>query len=271
METLKTYIDHLLTLGKPFFTKEEALKVVFLNDNQYKLQMYRLSQKGMIKRIIGDFYIIISPEYRSQGSLPVHWFIDALMKHRGQFYYIGLLSAASFYGATNQQPMRFQVITTKAIRPIKLNGMIIEFHTNKYCELAGIIAIPVPTGYVKISNKAQTMLDLVQFYQAVGYLDNVGSIVKALANEPTIKTFAEEEDLANELKKVIKNEHTNSVLQRLGYLFKFLRLNEFAQMIEDKLSKRRIEYILLKPESPHKTGQKIPRWKIILNDALDIE
>jgi len=159
MESLKNYIDHLLALGKPFFTKEEALKAVPLNDNQYKLQMYRLSKKGIIKRVVSDFHIIISPEYRSQGLLPVHWFIDALMKHRGQLYYIGLLSAASFYGATNQQPMRFQVITTKAMRPITLNGMIIEFHTNKHCGLAGIIAITVPTGYVKISNKPQTMLD----------------------------------------------------------------------------------------------------------------
>lgn len=272
MESLKNYVDHLLALGRPYFTRQEALSVVELNETQYKFQIYRLSKKKIIKKVIKDFYIIITPEYRSQGSLPAHWFIDALMKHKGQPYYVGLLSAASFYGATHQQPMRFQVITTKSMRPIKLNGIIIEFHANKYCGVAGLIAINVPTGYVKISNKAQTMVDLVHFYQAAGYLDNVGSVIKVLGSEPTRKMFAEEPNLEKELKNILVTEPTNAVLQRLGYIFEFCHLDELAQIVESELSNRnRVDYTLLKPEAPHKNGQKVPRWKLILNDTLDIE
>lgn len=272
MESLKAYADHLLALGRPYFSKQEVLSVVDLNETQYKFQIYRLSKKKIIKKVIKDFYIIITPEYRSQGTLPAPWFIDALMKHKGQFYYVGLLSAASFYGATHQQPMRFQVITTKAMRTIQLNGLIIDFHTNKNCNRAGLIAINVPTGYVKISNKAQTMLDLVQFYQAAGYLDNVGSVIKELGSEPTIKMFTGEPNLAKELKNLLVNEPTNALLQRLGYILEFCHLDKLAQIVESELSKRyRIDYILLKPEAHHKNGQKDPRWKLILNDILDIE
>jgi len=95
-------------------------------------------------------------------------------------------------------------------------------------------------------------------------------VVKALANESTIKTFTEEPEFLNELKKVLKNEYTNSVLQRLGYIFEICRLNEFAQVVANELSKRSIEYVLLKPEAYNKDGQKVSQWKIILNDALDI-
>ncbi len=44
--------------------------------------------------------------------------------------YIGLLSAASMYGATNQQPMSFQIITTKMRRSIALERGFIKFHGN---------------------------------------------------------------------------------------------------------------------------------------------
>lgn len=266
MEYLKEYIDYLLSLGKPFFTKQEALSLLKLNETQYKFQIYRLSQKNVIKRIFKDFYIIITPEYLSQGSLPAHWFIDALMKYRDQEYYIGLLSAAALYGATNQQPMVFQVITDKPTRDIAVGNMRIQFHVFKNCGLAGKVSkeiLSVPTGYVNISSKPQTMVDLIRFYQVCGFLDNVASIIKTLAEENDFEEWS--------LQAVLKNEPTDAVLQRLGYIFELLRLSHFAKMVGDELSKRNIQYIRLKPEAPNKTGQQIQRWKLILNDTLDIE
>ena len=68
-----------------------------------------------------DFFMIIPAEYQKLGSLPPHWVIDSLMRYLKQDYYIGLLSAASFYGATEQQPMTFQVITDKFTKKYSFN------------------------------------------------------------------------------------------------------------------------------------------------------
>ena len=97
--------------------------------------------------------MIISPEYYNFGSLPPHWIIDPLMKHFKQDYYL-LLSAASLYGTTEQQPMTFQVITDKQTKNISLERGGIEFHASKNCNIAEK-TITTPTGYAKIQLKSK--------------------------------------------------------------------------------------------------------------------
>ena len=38
-----------------------------------------------------DFFLIVSPEYRTLGAPPVEWWLDAFCKYRQQPYYLGLL------------------------------------------------------------------------------------------------------------------------------------------------------------------------------------
>ena len=97
--------------------------------------------------------MIIPAEYYKLGSLPPQWLIDAYMKHVNQDYYIGLLSAASYYGTTNQQPMALQVITSKHLRSIDLPRGSIEFHVRKDIALTSKTHITPPTGWAAISTK----------------------------------------------------------------------------------------------------------------------
>lgn len=260
MKTLNSYILDLLAQGKYFFTKQDALTTLGLNPNQFKYQAYRLAGKKLIKRITNDFFMIVSPEYRHIGSLPSHWIINSLMKHLDQEYYIGLLSAASLFGATEQQPMTFQVITNKTTKPVHLERISIEFHTFKYCSLAQKTTLSTPTGYVKISTKEQTMLDLIRFYDDSGYLSNVASVIKSLAPECN----------SEKLTVALAHERTKPILQRLGYILEITHFFELAQLVENELAKRKIAYVLLRPDFENKTGKKNSRWKLTLNDTLEI-
>lgn len=205
--------------------------------------------------------MIIPPEYYHLGALPPHWIIDALMKHLNQDYYIGLLSAASLYGATEQQPMVFQVITNKKTRTVKLERTSIEFHVSKHCASAIKTTLTVPTGYVKISSKEQTLVDLVRFYEACGFFSNVALVIKSLAPEcdPIL------------LEHAIEQEKTKPVLQRLGYLLELINFPKLADVVEKELEKRRVDYSVLRPDFEQKTGQKMSRWKLIINDLVELE
>ena len=88
------------------------------------------------------------------------------------------------YGATNQQPMSFQTITTKMRRSIVLERGLIKFHVFKDCDIAIKEQLTVPTGYVQISSKEQTMLDLVRLYKECGYLSNEHFSVLGLSQHP---------------------------------------------------------------------------------------
>lgn len=170
MKYLRTYISKLLPRGKWFFTKEEALAALGITPGQFRFQAYRLSKKKLLKRLIGSFYMIIPPQYTNRGSLPPDWIVAPLMEHLKQDYYIGLLSAGSIYGATEQQPMIFQVITNKQSKPIELERGNIEFHIFKECSSAVTKEIAVSTGFVKISTREQLWLIWFVFIDPVATL-----------------------------------------------------------------------------------------------------
>ncbi len=261
MNSLKELISNFLSVGKYFFTKEDVLRELLLNPSQFRQQAYRLAQKKLIKKLTNNFYVIITPEFRNFGSLPMHWIIDPLMKHLNQDYYISLLSAASMYGATEQQPMISQVITNKPTKNIILGRDKIEFHVFKYCSTSDKTSLNVPTGYAQISTKEQTMLDLIRFYNVAGHLSNVASIIKILAEECDPVALA----------KIIEKEKTNPVLQRLGYILELTNFSNLANIVALELKKRKPKYVPLKPDVSEKTGEKLKRWKLTLNDTLELE
>jgi predicted transcriptional regulator of viral defense system len=260
MKYLNGYINTLLAEGKFFFTKQEAMSRLELNPNQFRFQAYRLLKRKAIRRLVHDFFMIIPAEYYHLGSLPPNWIIDPLMKYLKQDYYIGLLSAAALYGATEQQPMVFQVITNKVTKSIHLERGFIEFHVLKNCSLSTTSFITVSTGYVKVSSREQTIIDLVKFYKVSGYLSTVALV---------IKTIAEEGDLSK-LDIVIAQEKTNSVLQRLGYILENVGFPQLADIIDLELKKRSIQYVYLRPDFHKKEGFKDKRWKLVINDSLEL-
>jgi len=260
-ENLYKFTRSLLADGKYFFSKKEAMEALSLNQNQFQLQAFRLYQKKSLNNLGHGFFMIIPPEYHHFGSLPPHWIVDPYMKHLNHDYYIGLLSAASLYGATQQQPMTFQVITNKQMRPIKLERGGIEFHCYKDCTQGTFEQITVPTGYAKISTKEQTLVDLVRFHTVCGYLSNVAAIIKDLGAQ--CKPEA--------LSQIVKMEKMETVLQRLGYILEFVDFSELGIVVELELKQRRTYETLLRPDFHIKGGERINRWKLILNDTLEID
>ncbi len=156
MKYLKDYIQESLSQGNYFVTKEQALASLDISPEKFRFQAYRLILKKVIRPLTRDFFMIITPEYQNLGGVPPHWVIDPLMKHLNQDYYVALLTAASMYGATNQQPMCFQVITTKPRSTIELERGSIQFHVFKQCSMSVKEKISSPAGYSMISSKEQT-------------------------------------------------------------------------------------------------------------------
>lgn len=259
--TLHEYIFTLLADGRYFFSKKDAMATLGLNHNQFQLQAFRLYQKKSLKNLGHGFFMIIPPEYHHFESLPPHWIVDPYMKHLNHDYYIGLLSAASLYGTTQQQPMTFQVITNKQMRPIKLARGGIEFHCHKDCTQGAFEQITVPTGYAKISTREQTLVDLVRFHTVCGYLSNVAAIIKDLGTQCTPEA----------LSQVVKSEKMETALQRLGYILELMDFPDLSAVVDRELKQRRTHETLLRPDFHIKEGERINRWKLMLNDTLEID
>jgi len=73
-----------------------------LSDDAVKFALKRLSDKGKVLSVFKGYYLIIPPQYASKGILPPQLFLDAFMKYLQRPYYVALLKAAAFHGASHQ-------------------------------------------------------------------------------------------------------------------------------------------------------------------------
>lgn len=269
IKSLTKLVYQLLADGKYFFSKEFAASELNISDVALRLQILRLKKKKTIYSLWRGFFMIIPAEFAHIGSVPPLWLIDPLMKYLGHSYYISLLSSSSIYGVTQQQPQIFQVMCSAQIPTIELPRGSIQFHYSKYLSKALVESIKTPTSYALIATKEQTSLDLVKFYKSCGYFSNVATILSELSLELDL----------NILLKVLTSEKSPSHLQRLGYILEVLGFDQLANIAERALKTnwdngnniRQICYRKLRPDLVTKEPTKNSRWKLIINDHIEID
>jgi hypothetical protein len=114
---LPEYVDALQQSGRYTFASGEAREACGLSLVAFKQAARRLVLQSRLASPRHGFFVIVALEYRSMGTPPPSWCIDALMSLHARPYYVGVLSAAALYGAAHRQPQEFQVVTDKTLRP----------------------------------------------------------------------------------------------------------------------------------------------------------
>lgn len=260
------YIDHLRSIGKYHFTFQELQHANRISVDSAKSAVYRLKQQNKIITPAKGLYVIVPPEHRMEGSIPAEELTPIVMKHFKADYYVSLLSGASFYGASHQKSLRFQVITNKRIKhPLKFGKVELELIYKKSMVDLPLKDFAVPTGYLKIATPELIMLDLLSYPDRVGGLNHIATVLSELIESIDAKTFIQ---LAARVDK-------NIWLQRLGYI-----LEQVDTMVEDKklhlieqlqsyLSKQKLTYTPLAPELPRTNFPHIKKWHIIANTTIE--
>ena len=210
---LSGYVSRLLAVGRTVFTAEEAEQALGVERGAFLDAAERLQRREALLTPRQGFYVIVPPQYASWGAPPPGWYLDALMRHEGQTYYVGLLKAAEFHGATHQAVMEFQVISAKRLPAIRAGRSLLVFYFRKDVEavMAGIEGRKTETGTMKISSAALTALDLLRYPQASGGIDNVATVLSDLGRKIDSAQLA-----------ALSTRVERPVVQRLGYLLEHL-------------------------------------------------
>ena len=229
------------------------------------LALNRAVKKGRIKSVHKGYYVIIPPEYASQGAPPPPLFIDGLMKHLKRPYYVGLLNAATYHGAAHQQPQEFTVITgLPALRMKQSKSIKIQFVAKKAMPARGMEQRKTDTGYFNISGPELTAFDLIQFEDRVGGLNRVFQVLSELIDSVDAERLVE---------MLERSDIAPAYVQRLGYILeKVEESNPLAEPLRVYLQKREkpLQRVPLKPKGK-RTGYPIhPQWKIIENVKIDV-
>ena len=265
MKHLSKYIEDLQANGKRAFTFEEAKNALNGSNASIKSSLYRIKQKGEIVDLLKGYYLIIPPEYRILGCLPPDQVVPLIMGHLKLEYYVGLLSAAMYYGASHQKPQVFQVITKKQFRPLQCGQTKIQFIVKKDLEKIPVQTKTVPTGYLIISSPEATAMDLFLYPKSSGGLNHIATILSELVEELN----------ADKLIKLSKKINEISWIQRLGYLLETIepfdkeKTDSIIIQLKKYINSLNPKIIPLHWNFPKKWKEKNEVWRIIVNTTVE--
>ncbi|MBP2537500.1 type IV toxin-antitoxin system AbiEi family antitoxin domain-containing protein [Agrobacterium tumefaciens] len=266
---LSAHIASLLSAGQVVFTRQQAEQALGVERGAFLDAAERLQRRKALIRPRQGLYVAVPPQFASWGAPPPSWYIDALMRHELQPYYVGLLKAAELHGATHQAVMEFQIVTPKRMPKIKAGRNLIVFYYRKDIAAveAGIEDRKTDTGRMKISSPALTALDLLRYPQAAGGIDNVATVLMDLAEKIDPSQLA-----------VLSDATERPVVQRLGYLLERLGHNTLSDPMHSALMARGAtpwteldRHETRDPDFTLTPQERDDRWHVIVRRAPEVD
>ena len=256
----RDYIASLAAAGRYWFASDEARKALGVSADAVKLALNRLARQKIVASPARGFYVILPPEYQSLGCLPADQFIPALMQHFGQSYYVGLLSAAQYYGAAHHRPQEFQVMVAKARRKVSCGQVRVAYILRKRLKDVPVQSFNTPRGTLLVSTPEATAIDLVGYHHHAGGMEQVATILAELAEQIDVV-------------KLVESAKTAPVSwsQRLGYLLEYIGVGEQAALLKSHVRKTARDTVMLLPGSGDSNAKRDKDWKLIINAELELE
>ncbi len=264
--SINQWLDNVLAKGGYGFSKDVLQRELSgYSDMAVKRALSRRSNKGKIVSLYKGYYLIIPPKYASKGILPPQLYLDAFMKHLQRPYYVALLNAAAFHGASHQQPQEYFVMTDfPVLRPTQKKGLKINYISIKGIPEDLMEKRKTEAGYLNISNAALTACDLVQFEKRVGGFNRVATILNELVEVLKVTDFQS---------TLLKHVHVTT-LQRLGHLLETVCFQqELANALYEAMTHENLSFyrIPLKASKETKGYSSENRWKVIVNTEIEAD
>ena len=254
------YIDDLASLGRYHFTTAEAAGALGISQMAARAVLRRLMRKGEIAVPFRGVYVIVPPEYRKIGCLPGEQFIDQLMDHLGEPYYVGLLSAAEYHGAAHHHPQQLQVVTGKNRPALDCGQVQIVFIARSNTREIPVRLFNTPRGTLRVSTPEATAFDLVGYPQHCAGLDNVATVLSELAESLDMDLLVKAASLS-----------PLPWSQRLGYLLERLGAKEAASALASLVADKAAHVTPLSPAIPMRGAPRDLRWKVAVNTTVEAD
>ena len=253
-------IDKLQAQGRYWFSYSSLASISGKTEKAVERAVSRLRHRGAIANPRKGFYVIVPPEYRSMACLPATWFVDDMMKFTGEYYYVGLLSAAELYGAAHHAPQQFQVITEHPHRDVKCGRVWIRFFSKRHIKHTPVAKIKTRTGYMQVSISEVTALDLIRYSFELGGLSTVAAVIAELCESLKPRQLVKAASV-----------YELAVVQRLGFILDKLEEQQLTAALSAWLKKQRPRVIPLCSDKPASSAKLDERWHLKVNDEIDLE
>ena len=261
---IRLWVEELPKVGRSSFCLEEAVeRFSHMTSAGLANALDRLSRSGKICSVWRGVYALVLPEYGLSGSIPPVEYIDQLMNYVGAEYYVGLLTAASFQGASHQSPQVFQVVVNKQLRSKEVAGARLEFAFKKNMSACGIEQKAVKSGSINVSVPAVTALDLVSYLSRAGGISSAATVLAELADFVDFRA----------IDASCLDHEPRASIQRLGFILdRALGEADLAQELFEKCEQTGIRFsrTVLASGRPGKMLSFDSKWKVAVNYDLEV-
>jgi hypothetical protein len=258
------YIHDVMKHGRCSFTLEHAQKTLQKSKGAILASIKHMLVKTEIANPVRGFYVIVPPEYQKLECLPVEYFIPYLMEYLNLKYYVCLLSAALYHGASHQAIQVFQVMVEKPRRPIVCGKIRINFIGNRQLSETPVQTIANTKCIFTVSTPEGTAMDLLKYPDQSAGFNHIATVMAELCD------VINPEKLVELLKQKTLE---NSWKQRLGYVLELVEKPGLASLVKAYLDKqKRIDYVYMQPVKSRIKNDSYPRnnkWKIIENIKIE--
>ena len=248
--------DQLLSEGTNTVTIDEvALRTGVTRNAVYLGIKYAIDRKRLFSPARG-LYVVVPPEYRSMGVVPATHFIDPMMNHLGIEYYIGLATAAGWWGSSHHASQEFQVIANGRLLD-RTNGKVrLRFISRARLDDKAIRRVAGPRTMLNVSTSDLTAVDLSTNPAHVGGLSNVATIL------------AELPDLDGPRIGALAKHRTRADARRLGWLLSLVRHDVNLRALMTLADPQHGQPTLLASNKP-RTGQVDNDWNVLVNTSVE--
>lgn len=263
---LSWYVKNIRKNGQRYFTLKQLMADKGLSKNAALNAIYRLRKHGELISPARGLYVMVPPEHQPVGSIPPQELIPLVMQYLGINYYVALLTAGLFHGATHQKPARFQVISDKHIKhPLTFGDVEIDFIFKK-----SILGLPtqdftVNTGYLKVATPELVALDLLEYPNHAGGLNHIATVFSELIENLN----------PAKLIKLAKDTHVEYQLQRIGYILDHIDVIEekngelMISVLAGYVKENKPNYLPLASEIAKHGYPRCKKWRIIENSTIE--
>ena len=114
-------------------------------------------------------------------------------------------------------------------------------------------------GYFNVSTPEATALDLVRYYKATGYFNNVATVLAELSERIDSKKLVLAAEASNEL----------SIVQRLGYLLEVYGDKKLIEPLQKWMSEQKTKFVPLRSGWNGEILSRNEPWRVLVNDLVE--
>ena len=248
--------------GQYYFTGGDLAKDSRQSAAARRAALGRLRREGRLVRPLPrhPFFVIVPHEHHSMGAPPLDWYLDPLMRFLGvPDYYVGLLTAAQWHGASHFAVQETQVVVPRQLRPIKVGRERIRFVTKVAAGRTPVDVRNLESGAVRVSTPEATAVDLVRYPDVSGGFNMIAAALTELA--PRLRP--------RELLQAAIQEDDVATSQRLGWLLDHVGAKHRTATLARWIAQQRPRTRPLDPSMPIGHAPLDKRWRLWLNTTVE--